>query len=110
MASFPPAFFGFMYGITTIATTPMQFVNIPMYNYIQDNPGEEPTEKKLKDLNSGHIGPYFFEMSVTLSNRDRFRNYELCYCWSMLDPLLASCYFLLHISKKSGSKSQEVIN
>ena len=49
MASFPPAFFGFMYGITTIATTPMQFVNIPMYNYIQDNPGEEPTEKNLKN-------------------------------------------------------------
>ena len=52
MASFPPAFFGFMYGITTIATTPMQFVNIPMYNYIQDNPGEELTIKNFDKLNS----------------------------------------------------------
>ena len=48
MASFPPTFFGFMYGITTIATTPMQFVNIPMYNYIQDNPGEETTIQKFE--------------------------------------------------------------
>ena len=39
MAAFPPAFFGFMTGITTIVTAPFQFLNIPIYNFIKKNPG-----------------------------------------------------------------------
>ena len=41
MAAFPPAFFGFMTGITTIVTAPFQFLNIPIYNFIKKNPGSD---------------------------------------------------------------------
>ena len=35
--AFPPQVFGFLSGLTMLASMPLQFLNVPMYNYIAAN-------------------------------------------------------------------------
>ena len=37
LVTFPPQFFGAIYGITGLASVPTQYINIPMYDYIDNN-------------------------------------------------------------------------
>ena len=102
MAAFPPAFFGFMTGITTIVTAPFQFLNIPIYNFIKKNPGlDENLYFKI----------YFFLLFYLWFypiNWNWFCNNELYICWAQFTILITGSCFLFHTQQKPSFKSPSV--
>merc|ERR1719431_368754 len=38
LQGFPPQFFSFIFGLTLLGSLPFQYLNIPMFNFISDNP------------------------------------------------------------------------